>query len=84
MLACSFLAGTVSFSSPFPRCLPFLCIIFEAAIISRRVIKMPFDTKDTEVYRRNEKAGGRLLSPEERIKLLEVRLLPMTFGSNGS
>lgn len=35
---------------------------------------MPFDTKDTEVYRRNEKAGGKLLTPEERIKLLEVHI----------
>lgn len=34
---------------------------------------MPFDTKDTEVYRRNEKAGGKLLTPEERLRLLEVR-----------
>lgn len=42
---------------------------------------MPFDTKDIEVYRRNEKAGGKLLSPEERIKLLEVRLHAMALGS---
>lgn len=33
-LACSFLACIASFLSPFPRCLPSLCTIFEAAIIS--------------------------------------------------
>lgn len=45
---------------------------------------MPFDTKDTEVYRRNEKSGGKLLTPEERLKLLEVRLSSLTLASNDS
>lgn len=43
---------------------------------------MPFDTKDTEVYRRNEKAGGKLLTPEERLRLLEVRFSPLILDYN--
>jgi hypothetical protein len=35
---------------------------------------MPFKESDVQLYRRNEKAGGKLLTPEERIKLLEVCL----------
>jgi len=45
---------------------------------------MPFDTKDTEVYRRNEKAGGKILTPEERLKLLEVRLFAIILDSDRS
>jgi hypothetical protein len=45
---------------------------------------MPFDTKDTEVYRRNEKAGGKILTPEDRLKLLEVRLFAIILDSDCS
>ncbi|ROW11352.1 hypothetical protein VMCG_01042 [Cytospora schulzeri] len=37
---------------------------------------MPFKQSDTQLYRRNEKAGGNLLTPEERIKILEPYLPP--------
>jgi hypothetical protein len=34
---------------------------------------MPFTRKDQEVYRRDEKFGHKLLTPEERRKLIDVR-----------
>ncbi|KAK7744174.1 hypothetical protein SLS53_003695 [Cytospora paraplurivora] len=37
---------------------------------------MPFKESDTALYRRDEKAGGKLLTPEQRIKLLEPYLPP--------
>lgn len=35
---------------------------------------MPFTTKDLRAYRRDEQFGHKLLTPEERIKLLKVRI----------
>jgi len=34
---------------------------------------MPFGKKDTDIYRRDAKTGGKLLSADDRIKLLKVR-----------
>jgi hypothetical protein len=34
---------------------------------------MPFTAKDLDAYRRDERLGHKLLTPEERIKLLRVR-----------
>lgn len=41
---------------------------------------MPFKERDTDLYRRNEKTGGKLLNPEQRIQLLEVLLLSNASG----
>lgn len=37
---------------------------------------MSFRSKATELYRRDEKAGGKLLTREERLKLIEVSSKP--------
>ncbi len=34
---------------------------------------MSFSTKDLEAYRRDERLGHKLLTPEERLRLIKVR-----------
>ena len=35
---------------------------------------MPLNAKDTKIYRKDDKARGKMMTAEERLKLLEVRL----------
>ncbi len=34
---------------------------------------MPFSTRDLDAYRRDERLGHKMMTPEERIQLLKVR-----------
>ena len=40
---------------------------------------MPLSHKVAEVYRRDEKFGHKLLTPDERRKLIDVRMLPSSY-----
>ncbi len=45
---------------------------------------MAFSSKDLEAYRRDERLGHKLLTPEERLRLIKVRASRVTVHSEQS
>ena len=45
---------------------------------------MTLTHKDAEVYRRDEKFGHKLLTPEERLRLIDVRVSVVSSASNST